>query len=252
MSHSIHYAIIQVLIFLIKLCVLGTDFKISTIFALGTGTHPSIEFKMKKKFLQFLSDKIKDMGLSDKAVNELVELGSAGLSDTSSDEDIKAKVDSIVPFAKAMQGEFTRKVQEAKQSQQNQQQSQNGGPNGKGGEGDNASNQAILDQLKAMQQKYDTELASLKSENANLKAAEAKKVRDGEIAAKAKELGIPDFLMKRFSIADDADYVKELTDYKQELVNNKLMSADDAGERGTAEQAMKDAAKSWAESLPNR
>lgn len=207
---------------------------------------------MKKKFLQFLSEKIKDMGLSDKAVNELVELGSAGLSDTSSDEDIKAKVDSIVPFAKAMQGEFTRKVQEAKQSQQNQQQSQHGGPNGKDGEGDNASNQAILDQLKAMQQKYDTELASLKSENANLKAAEAKKVRDGEIAAKAKELGIPDFLMKRFSIADDADYVKELTDYKQELVNNKLMSADDAGERGTAEQAMKDAAKSWAESLPNR
>ena len=207
---------------------------------------------MKKKFLQFLSEKIKDMGLSDKAVNELVELGSAGLSDTSSDEDIKAKVDSIVPFAKAMQGEFTRKVQEAKQSQQNQSQSQHGGPNGKDGEGDNASNQAILDQLKAMQQKYDTELASLKSENANLKAAEAKKVRDGEIAAKAKELGIPDFLMKRFSIADDADYVKELTDYKQELVNNKLMSADDAGERGTAEQAMKDAAKSWAESLPNR
>ena len=207
---------------------------------------------MKKKFLQFLSEKIKDMGLSDKAVNELVELGSAGLSDTSSDEDIKAKVDSIVPFAKAMQGEFTRKVQEAKQSQQNQQQSQSGGPNGKGGEGDNASNQAILDQLKAMQQKYDTELASLKSENANLKAAEAKKVRDGEIAAKAKELGIPDFLMKRFSIADDADYVKELTDYKQELVNNKLMSATDAGEKGTEEQAMKDAAKSWAESLPNR
>lgn len=207
---------------------------------------------MKKKFLQFLSEKIKDMGLSDKAVNELVELGSAGLSDTSSDEDIRAKVDSVVPFAKAMQGEFTRKVQEAKQSQQNQPQSQYGGQNGKGGEGDNASNQAILDQLKAMQQKYDTELASLKSENANLKAAEAKKVREGEIAAKAKELGIPDFLMKRFSIADDADFVKELTEYKQELVNNKLMSADDAGERGTAEQAMKDAAKSWAESLPNR
>ena len=207
---------------------------------------------MKKKFLQFLSEKIKDMGLSDKAVNELVELGSAGLSDTSSDEDIKAKVDSIVPFAKAMQGEFTRKVQEAKQSQQNQPQSQYGGQNGKGGEGDNASNQAILDQLKAMQQKYDTELASLKSENANLKAAEAKKVREGEIAAKAKELGIPDFLMKRFSIADDVDFVKELTEYKQELVNNKLMPADDAGERGTAEQAMKDAAKSWAESLPNR
>ena len=207
---------------------------------------------MKKKFLQFLSEKIKDMGLSDKAVNELVELGSAGLSDTSSDEDIKAKVDSVVPFAKAMQGEFTRKVQEAKQSQQSQQHNQRGGDGGNGGEGDKAGNQAILDQLKAMQQKYDTELASLKSENANLKAAEAKKVRDSEIAAKAKELGIPDFLMKRFSIADDADFVKELTEYKQELVNNKLMSADDAGDRATAEQAMKDAAKSWAESLPNR
>ena len=72
-----------------------------------------------------------------------------------------------------------------------------------------------------------------------------------EIAAKAKELGIPDFLMKRFSLADDADIDKELTDYKQELVTNSLMSADGADFMSSSEQAAKDDAKKWADSLPN-
>ena len=91
---------------------------------------------MKKKFMSLLSAKIKDMGLSEKAITELVELGIVGLKDESSDEEITAKVDSIVPFAKAMQGEFTRKVQEAKQSQQSQSQSKkNEGESGNGGEG---------------------------------------------------------------------------------------------------------------------
>lgn len=206
---------------------------------------------MKKKFLQFLSEKIKDMGLSDKAVGELVELGSAGLSDTSSDEDIKAKVDSVVPFAKAMQSEYTRKVQEAKQSQQSQQQSQQGGQGSEGGEGKGGNDDGIPDWFKAIQKGYDDKIAALENENSALKAAKTKETREAEIAAKAKELGIPDFLMKRFSIADDADFVKELTEYKQELVNNKLMSAADAGEQGSAEAAMKAEAKSWAESLPN-
>ena len=92
----------------------------------------------------------------------------------------------------------------------------------------------------------------MKEENETLKAAEAKKEREAKISAKAKELGIPEFLMKRFSIADDADFEQELLSYKQDLVNNKLMPAGSAGEQGSSEQAIKDSAKSWAESLPNK
>lgn len=58
---------------------------------------------MKKKFRKLLSEKCKDMGLTDKALDHLVEIGE-GLADDASDEDIAAKVDSLVPYAKAMQG----------------------------------------------------------------------------------------------------------------------------------------------------
>lgn len=208
---------------------------------------------MKKKFTQFLSEKIKDMGLTDKAVAELVELGSAGLADNASDDDIKAKVDSIVPFAKAMQGEYTRKVQDAKQSFQQSKGNPSGeGAGDDGGEGKGGNDKEIPAWFKDIQKRYDDKINALETENAGLKAAKAKEERDGKIAAKAKELGIPEFLMKHISFADDADYEKALTEYKQELVNNKLMPADQAGEQGTAEQAMKDAAKSWAEALPNK
>jgi len=199
---------------------------------------------MKKKFLQFLSEKIKDLGLSDKAVSELVDAGSAGLADDASDDDIKAKVDSVVPFAKAMQGEYTRKVQAAKQSQKQS-------PEGEGdGEG-SGNGKNIPAWFKDWEKTKNEENEALKAELAELKAAKSKEAREAQIAAKAKELGIPDFLMKRFSIADDADFVKELTDYKQDLVTAKLMPAESAGEQGTTEQAMKDAAKAWAETLPN-
>ena len=209
---------------------------------------------MKKKFTQFLSEKIKDMGLSEKAVTELVELGSAGLKDDASDDDIKAKVDSVVPFAKIMQGEYTRKVQDAKQSLQ--QSNRNRVVEGGSDDGDEGKNKGGDNEIpawfKEIQKSYDDKISALETENASLKAAKAKEQRDGLIAAKAKELGIPDFLMKHISLEDDADFSKVLTEYKQELVNNKLMPADQAGEQGTAEQAMKDAAKSWAESLPNK
>ena len=60
---------------------------------------------MKKKFRKLLSEKCKDMGLTGKALDDLVEIGGAeGLDDDASDEDIAAKVDSLMPYAKAMQG----------------------------------------------------------------------------------------------------------------------------------------------------
>lgn len=203
---------------------------------------------MKKKFLQFLSEKIKDFGLSEKAISELVDAGCDGLTDESSDDDIKAKVDSVVPFAKAMQGEFTRKVQEAKQSQK-QSRKDGEGEGNKGGDGNDF--RAMFDELKQQQQQMNEYFASMKAENEALKAAEAKKSREAKIAATAKELGIPDFLMKRFNIADDADLVKELTEFKQDLVTAKLMPANSAGELGTTDQAMKDSAKAWAQGLPD-
>lgn len=200
---------------------------------------------MKKKFLQFLSNKIEDLGLSDKAVADLIKIGCAGLADDASDDDIIKAVDSVVPYAKAMQGEYTRKVQAAKQSQKQS----HDGEGGADGAGDDDKD--IPAWFKAYKQQNDEAIAALKAENAELKAADARKAREAQIAAKAKELGIPDFLMKRFSIAEDADFVKELTEYKQDLVTANLMPAESAGEQGNVEQHMKDAAKAWAQTLPD-
>ena len=198
---------------------------------------------MKKKFLSLLTEKCKDMGLTSKALDDLVEMGTEGLADDASDEDISKKVDSLVPFAKAMQAEITRKTRKdtSKQSAED---------DGEGNEGNNGDNEP--EWFKNAMKKRDEELAELKRENETLKAEGAKKSRSEQIAAKAKELGIPDFLMKRFNMADDADIEKELTEYKQDLVTNKLMSQDAAHEMSGSEEAMRNEAKAWAESLPNK
>lgn len=201
---------------------------------------------MKKKLLTLLTSKCKDMGLTEKALGELVELGSEGLSDDASDEDIAKKVDSLVPFAKAMQAEITRKTQK-KQSTTKQSTEEEDGH----GEGENKGGNDVPEWFKTEMQKRDKQISDLIKENETLKANETKKSRSEQIAAKAKELGIPDFLMKRFSIADDADIEKELTEYAQDLVNNKLMSKDSAHELSSSEEAMRNEAKAWAQSLPN-
>lgn len=201
---------------------------------------------MKKKLLTLLTGKCKDMGLTEKALGELVELGSEGLSDDASDEDIAKKVDSLVPYAKAMQAEITRKT---KKKQSTTKQSTEDGEGE--GEGENKGGNDVPEWFKAEMQKRDKQISDLIKENETLKSNETKKSRSEQIAAKAKELGIPDFLMKRFSIADDADIEKELTEYAQDLVNNKLMPKDGAHELSSSEEAMRNDAKAWAESLPS-
>lgn len=59
---------------------------------------------MKKKFRKLLSEKCKDMGLTDKALDDLVEIGAEGLADDASDEDIAAKVDRSCPMQRQCRG----------------------------------------------------------------------------------------------------------------------------------------------------
>ena len=182
---------------------------------------------MKKKFRKLLSEKCKDMGLTDKALDDLVEIGAEGLADDASDEDIAAKVDSLVPYAKAMQGEITRKTQRPKPQSNDE------------GEDEGGNEDEAPEWFKPFQKK----LTDLETENAALKAEKAKTTRQAEISAKAKKLGIPDYLMKRVSFAEDD---------KQELVTNNLMPKEQAHETGSSKEAMEADAKAWAESLPNK
>lgn len=194
---------------------------------------------MKKKFRTALSERCKDFGLTEKALDDLTELGIKSLKDDASDEDITKAVDLLVPYAKAIQGEITRKTRKTTQSTEKPSEGEGKGEGEKSGE-------EMPEWAKGFQAKLD----ALEKENATLKAEKTKTERAALIAEKAKKLGIPDYLMKRVSFAEDADLDKELADYKQELVTNNLMPKDATSEKGSKDEAMKADAKSWAESLP--
>lgn len=198
---------------------------------------------MNKRLLELLSDRCKDYGLTPKAIEELATLASEGIDDKTSDEDIQKRVDSYAAIAKAMQGEITRKAQANKKTTVQKTQSEEGEVQ------KTQSEDEVPAWFKAEMKKRDETIESLKTENEQYKAQQAKAKRAESIAAKAKELGIPDFLMKHVSLADDANIEKELTEYKQELVNNKLMSASETFQQSTPDAKIAEDAKAWAESL---
>lgn len=196
---------------------------------------------MNKKLLTALQAKCKDFGLTDNAIEDLCKTGSEGLADDASDGDIEKKADSLVPFARMMQGEVTRKAQkkspkETKITTEKEE---------KGGESEEP------DWFKNYRAEQEEKLAAITAENEKLKSERSKSERDALIAKTAEELGIPSFLMKRVSLAEDADVKKELTEYKQELVNNKLVSAEKADITSSSAEAAKDDAQAWAKSLPD-
>lgn len=199
---------------------------------------------MKEKFKKELIQKTKDLGLSGKAIDDLVALGVNGLADDASDEDITEKVDSLLPFAKAMQGEVTRKTQKSKQAKKKESE--------KDDDDDDADDEGKGDEIPKWAKAMQETLNSLKAENDSLKAEKAKAQRKADISAEAKKLGIPEYLMKRITIADDADITKELTEFKQELVNNSLLHKGAPVDEGKKEEAMKADAESWAKSLPDK
>lgn len=201
---------------------------------------------MNKKLFTVLQAKCKDFGLTEKAIEDLAKTGSEGLTDETSDEDIEKKADSLVPLAKLMQAEVTRKAQQSPKPKTD--------PKGADGDGDgkgNSGNENEPDWFKKYREENDKKLSKLQEENETLKSERAKAERSAVISSTAKRLGIPDFMMKRLNIADDEDVEKALTEYKQELITNKLMPADSAAITSSSEQAAKDDAKTWAQSLPN-
>ena len=95
------------------------------------------------------------MGLTEKALGELVELGSEGLSDDASDEDIVKNVDSLVPFAKAMQAEITRKTQKKQSTTKQSTEEEEGN-----GEGDNKGGNDVPEWFKTEMQKRDKQISA--------------------------------------------------------------------------------------------
>lgn len=192
---------------------------------------------MNKKLLTVLQAKCKDFGLSKTAIEDLCKTGSEGITDETSEEDIEKRADSLASYAKLMQAEVTRKAQKPNPDK----------PADKPGEGKDGEDEP--EWFKKYKTATDKKLADLETENATLKSEKSKAERTALINSTAKRLGIPSALMKHFSLEEDADVEKALTDFKQDLVTEKLMPADEADITSSSEQAAKDDAEAWAKTL---
>jgi hypothetical protein len=203
---------------------------------------------MKEKIKAKLQDAVKDYGLSDEAIESLATLASKGLKEDASDDDIQNAVNTFAEIGKTMQGETTRKVQAAKK--QFDEDSKTKEDKTKGGKED--PNKDMPEWFKAWKAENDKQMEALKTENETLKSEKKSADRKAEIDAIVKELGIPDYLMKNYAIADDADARKQLTEFKQDLVNNKLLPKEAAGDRATEEAAINAEAEDWVKNLPEK
>jgi hypothetical protein len=203
---------------------------------------------MKEKIKAKLQDAVKDYGLSDEAIESLVNAASKGLKEDASDDDIKNAVSTFAEIGKAMQGETTRKVQAAKK--QFDEDSKSKEDKSKGEKEDPTKD--MPEWFKSWKAENDKQMEALKTENETLKSEKKNADRKAEIDAIVKELGIPDYLMKNYAIADDADARKQLTEFKQDLVNNKLLPKDAAGDRVTEEAAINAEAEDWVKNLPDQ
>lgn len=200
---------------------------------------------MKEKFLEQLKEKVKDFGLSDKAIAALAEQGCEGFNDDTTEEDVTKQVDFMVRIAKSMQGEVTRKTQRTKDTKDSTKDSKDS----KDDKGDDDDDMPAW--FSKFQSKHSEAIDALKAELAEMKTAKSKADRDALIASKAKEMGIPAGLIKHVTIGEDEDIEQTLTNLKQELVNDKLLP-DGGGERGSDDTAMTQAAEEWAKSLPDK
>ena len=203
---------------------------------------------MKEKIKAKLQDAVKDYGLSEEAIESLVSAASKGLKDDASDEDITKAVSTFAEIGKAMQGETTRKVQAAKK--QFEEDSKKLEDETKGKKEDPSKD--MPDSFKAWKAEIEKTIKTLQDENAALKNEKKSADRASEIAGIAKELGIPDYLMKNYAIADDADARKQLTEFKQDLVNNKLLPKDAGGNKITEDAAIAQEAEDWVKNLPEQ
>ena len=210
---------------------------------------------MNTKLFATLKTKCKDFGLNVKALEELATIGSEGINDETSDEDIEKIAETLVPYAKARQAEVTRKLQGKKT--QSTKKTDADGDDLESGKGDDEGNDGRKgdEQIPAYLQKF---MSEMREENKKLskkitdyEKKEAAANRKSAISAKAKELGIPEHLMKRFSIEDDEDITEVLTEFKQSLVDNGLPTSESSPIKSSSDEEVKEDAQSWAKTLPD-
>lgn len=177
----------------------------------------------------------KDTGLSEKYLKAITEKMGGSIEDDSTDEAaIDEMANQIADIAKETQGEATRWAgKKEPKDPKEPTDPKEGNPK----EPKDAANDS------------EARIKALEDEIAGLKGNKEKEDRAAAIKDAQAKHGIPDWRMKGLVVPEDQEPDKYLAEIKQDLINQKLMSADTEGVKVASETATNEYADSLLESI---
>jgi len=191
---------------------------------------------MKVKILAQLKTKYANLGFGDKAFDGVADY----LSKTVTEEtQIETAIGGVEPLLKAFQGDVdkvrTELAQKKTELEELKKKSTEPAKKDPPAEDEPAW-------FKAWKEEQTKKIEAIEKENQSFKAEKAKETRSAQVAAKVKELGIPDWRMKGVAVPenlDDAGITTFLTEIKQDMITAGLSGKPQSGLSATKEDALK-------------
>lgn len=187
------------------------------------------------------------MGLTDAELQEITNIQGDGLTDQSTDDEFNDITNRCVAIAKYTQSVATRWVNANKQKQTEKDKSKDYNAKDDMSKNGGQDEDVVPEWFKKEQEKNQKFLQELQDENKKLIDQKKKGDRDSFIQTELQNAKIPEYLAKRMRFGDDMtedDIKKEITEYRQDLITNKLMPEDSEGSRVGKERAIEEQGKS--------
>ncbi len=197
---------------------------------------------MNKKLFLKVKDLCKDTGVSEKCLKAITEKMGGSIEDDSTDEKaIETTANLIAEVAKETQSEATRWANK-KGSKTEEEEEEEGKKKPK------PKKESEEEEKNDPQSK---EIAELKKQLEEMKAAQSKGERDAAIAKAMKDHNIPAKFRDRLakSISDEEDVDSAVAAMKQDFITEGLMTDDPEGSKGASEKQVDEAADDLLESI---
>lgn len=191
---------------------------------------------MKVKILAQLKTKYANLGFGDKAFDGVAEY----LTKTVTEEtQIETAIGGVESLLKAFQGDVDKVRTELaqKKTELEELKKKSTEPEKKDPPAEDEPAWFI-----AYKEEQTKKIEAIEKENQSFKAEKAKETRSAQVAAKVKELGIPDWRMKGVAVPenlDDAGITTFLTEIKQDMITAGLSGKPQSGLSATKEDALK-------------
>lgn len=183
---------------------------------------------MKEKILSALKTKYANLGFGDKAFDGVAEFLSKTIT---KEEEVETGIAGVEMLLKAFQGDIDKVRTELSTKTKELEDLKKKSPVPPNPEPPKPADDEPA-WFKAWKEEQTKKLEALEKENQVFKAEKAKETRAAQIAAKVKELGIPDWRMKGVAVPDELDetgITNFLTEIKQELVTQGLSGKVESG-----------------------